>query len=109
MTAIGYLLLAGLIACAVAANLTRDLLPTVIIYAAFGTIMATIWLLLKAPDLAITEAAVGVGIETILFLTAIRKMRLSDRARDVSDDADTGTEESDDRETETKKEQKQLS
>ena len=79
MTAIEYILLAGLILCALAANFTKKPLPTVMIYAAFGTIMATIWLMLKAPDLAITEAAVGVGIDTLLFLTAIRKMRLADR------------------------------
>ena len=70
-----YLLLIGLLICAVAVNFTRHLLPTVIIYAAFGTMLSVIWLLLRAPDLAITEAAVGVGIDTILFLLALRSMR----------------------------------
>ena len=75
MIALEYLLLIGLIVCAVAANFTRNLLPTILIYATFGTMLSVIWLLLKAPDLAITEAAVGVGIDTILFLRAIRSMR----------------------------------
>ncbi|MBR1457409.1 MAG: DUF4040 domain-containing protein [Oscillospiraceae bacterium] len=75
MIALEYLLLIGLIVCAVAANFTRNLLPTILIYATFGTMLSVIWLLLKAPDLAITEAAVGVGIDTILFLLAIRSMR----------------------------------
>ncbi len=70
-----YLLLIGLLVCAIAVNFTRHLLPTVIIYAAFGTMLSVIWLLLRAPDLAITEAAVGVGIDTILFLLALRSMR----------------------------------
>ena len=70
-----YLLLIGLLICAVSVNFTRHLLPTVIIYATFGTMLSVIWLLLRAPDLAITEAAVGVGIDTILFLLALRSMR----------------------------------
>ena len=41
-----------------------------------------IWLLLKAPDLAITEAAVGVGIDTILFLLALRSMHRIDGTED---------------------------
>ncbi len=73
------ILLIGLIVCAVAANFTRKLLPTVIIYATFGTMISVIWLLLRAPDLAITEAAVGVGIDSILFLVAIRRMSRLDK------------------------------
>ena len=75
MIVIEYLLLIGLLVCAIAANFTRHMLPTIIIYATFGTMLSVIWLLLRAPDLAITEAAVGVGIDTILFLLAIRSMR----------------------------------
>ncbi|MBQ1391561.1 MAG: DUF4040 domain-containing protein [Firmicutes bacterium] len=81
MLIIEYLLLAGLVVCAIAANFTRNLLSSVIIYAAFGTIMSVIWLILKAPDLAITEAAVGVGIEAVLFLLALRSFRRTDRTR----------------------------
>ncbi len=73
------LLLIGLIICAIAANFTDKLLPTVIIYATFGTMISVIWLLLRAPDLAITEAAVGVGIDSILFLVAIRRMSRVDK------------------------------
>ena len=82
MAAVETLLLIGLIVCAVAANLTRKLLPTIIIYAAFGTMLSVIWLLLKAPDLSITEAAVGVGIDTILFLLSLRSMHRIDGTED---------------------------
>ena len=68
MQTVELLLMLGLIVCAVAANFTRRLLPTVIIYAAF--------------DLAITEAAVGVGIDTILFLLALRRMHRIDGTED---------------------------
>ena len=82
MQTVELLLMLGLIVCAVASNFTRRLLPTVIIYAAFGTMLSVIWLLLKAPDLAITEAAVGVGIDTILFLLALRRMHRIDGTED---------------------------
>ena len=81
MVVVEYLLLISLIACAIAANFTQGLLPTIIIYAAFGTLLSIIWLLLKAPDLAITEAAVGVGIDSILFLVAFHRMRGTRRDR----------------------------
>ena len=82
MKTIEMLLLIGLIVCAVAANFTRKLLPTIIIYTAFGTMLSVIWLILRAPDLAITEAAVGVGIDTILFLLALRSMHRMDGTED---------------------------
>ena len=34
--------------------------------------MSMIWLLLQAPDLAITEAAVGAGVDTVLFLLTLK-------------------------------------
>jgi uncharacterized MnhB-related membrane protein len=37
-----------------------------------------IWLLLKAPDLAITEAAVGAGVSGLLFLVTLKKIRRED-------------------------------
>ena len=68
-------LLAGLIVCAAAANLPHKLLPTVLIYDAFSVMLSIIWLLLGAPDLAITEAAVGAGIDTILLLLTLKGIR----------------------------------
>jgi len=82
MAAVETILLLGLIICAVAANFTRKLLPTVIVYAAFGTILSVVWLMLKAEDLAITEAAVGVGIDAILFLLALRGIHRIDSTED---------------------------
>ena len=36
--------------------------------------MAVIWLFLEAPDLAITEAAVGAGVTSILFFLTLKKV-----------------------------------
>jgi uncharacterized MnhB-related membrane protein len=69
------LLLLFLIVCAVAVARTRDLLSAVIIFAAYSLIMAVIWQQLEAPDLALTEAAMGAGVTTILLLVVISKTR----------------------------------
>jgi len=67
------LLLLFLIVCAIIVARTRDLLSAVIIFAAYSLVMAVIWQQLEAPDLAITEAAMGAGVTTILLLVVISK------------------------------------
>ena len=74
MIALEYLLLAGILICAVAAPLCRRLLATVIVYMAFSLLMAVLWSLLQSPDLAITEAAVGAGLTSILFFLTLKKI-----------------------------------
>ena len=74
MTVLEYLLLAGLVITAVAAPLCRRMLATVIVYMAFSLLMAVLWSLLQSPDLAITEAAVGAGVTSILFFITLKKL-----------------------------------
>ena len=81
MAVIEYLLLGALIVCAIAANITQQLLPTILIYMVFSVIMSILWLILQAPDLAITEAAVGVGISGMLFFILLRRIHKVDRQR----------------------------
>jgi energy-converting hydrogenase B subunit D len=64
-----------LIVCALAVERMRDLLAAVIIFAAYSLLMAINWQLLGAPDVAITEAAVGAGVTTLLLITAVRRTR----------------------------------
>lgn len=68
-----------LIVCALSTVFTRNLLASVIIFMAYSTIMAIVWILLEAPDLAITEAAVGAGISSLLFFLVLRRIRLIQR------------------------------
>ena len=75
MIVLEYILLAGLIVCAAAAPLCRRLLASVIVYMSFSLIMAVLWSLLQSPDLAITEAAVGAGVTSILFFLTLKKIR----------------------------------
>ena len=42
----------------------------------YSVVMSVIWALLKAPDLAITEAAVGAGVTSVLFFITLKKIRL---------------------------------
>lgn len=68
-------LLLLLLTSALSAVFIRDLLGAVIAFSAYSLIMAIIWQRLQAPDLAITEAAVGAGITTVLFVVTVFKTR----------------------------------
>ena len=78
MTAFRLILLSGLVICAVATALTKNLKQAVIIYMAYSVIMSVIWILLESPDLAITEAAVGAGVTGILFFLTLHRLHLID-------------------------------
>ncbi len=67
-------LLGMLIVCALGVSFTRNLLTSLIVYMAYSLMMAVIWMLLESPDLAITEAAVGAGITSVLFFVTLKKI-----------------------------------
>lgn len=70
-----YILLIFLIICAISVSLSKNLLNSILIYMSFSLVMSIIWILLESPDLAITEAAVGAGVTTILFFVTLRKLQ----------------------------------
>lgn len=53
----------------------KDLLYSVIVLAGASITLAVIFYMLQAPDIAITQAAVGAGVTTVLFVIAIRRTR----------------------------------
>jgi len=67
------LLLIILIATAFSIFVFNDLLYIVIIFGAYSMIMSLVWQQLNSPDLAITEAAVGIGM-TVLMVTVVTKV-----------------------------------
>ena len=75
------ILLVLLIICAIAVNLTTNLLQAVIIFMSYSSIMCILWILMESPDLAITEAAVGAGISGILFLMTLKKIQAEKPAK----------------------------
>ncbi|MBR1586191.1 MAG: DUF4040 domain-containing protein [Clostridia bacterium] len=74
MEALNVILLLFILVCAVAVSRTKNLLSAVIIFMAQGLAMSVVWILLRSPDLAITEAAVGAGITSILMFIALKKI-----------------------------------
>ena len=74
MTVFNSILLVFLIVCAIAASLSKSLLNSILIFMSYSLIMSVIWILLESPDLAITEAAVGAGVTTVLFLVTLKKI-----------------------------------
>lgn len=69
-----YMLLAFLVLCAVSVSFSKNLLNSILIFMSFSLIMSIMWILLQSPDLAITEAAVGAGVTTILFFATLKKI-----------------------------------
>ena len=69
------ILLVFLIICAVATCFAKNLLSTVIIFESYSAVMCIIWLLLRSPDLAITEAAVGAGVTGVLFYITLKNIK----------------------------------
>ncbi|NLA54011.1 MAG: DUF4040 domain-containing protein [Clostridiales bacterium] len=74
MNLLNIFLMGMLIICALAVSLTRNLLTSLIVYMAYSLIMAVVWMFLQSPDLAITEAAVGAGITSVLFFVTLKKI-----------------------------------
>ena len=68
------ILIVFLIISAIGVSVTKNLFMAVIVFMGYSSIMAIVWLFLEAPDLAITEAAVGAGVDTVLFFLTLKKV-----------------------------------
>ncbi len=59
---------------------TPDLFKAIVLFIAFGLVMALAWVRLQAPDIALAEAAIGAGLTGALLLAALaRSNDLADR------------------------------
>jgi len=67
-----FLVLAGLIICAALTYYFRDLLAAVLASGLFSFLISLEFYILQAPDVAISQAAVGAGLTTAIFIIAIR-------------------------------------
>lgn len=70
-----HILLLFLVICAIAVSFSKNLLNSIIIFMSYSLVMSIIWILLESPDLAITEAAVGAGVTSLLFFVTLKKIR----------------------------------
>ncbi len=72
------LILPMVIICAIAALSLKDLVSCAVVAGAFSFLMCLLWTEMLAVDVAFTEAAVGAGVSTVLFLgTALHIKRKS--------------------------------
>lgn len=52
-----------------------DLFRAIVLFIAFGLLMALAWVRLEAPDVALAEAAIGAGLTGALLMAALAKLR----------------------------------
>ncbi len=72
------MLLGLMLSLAILALLVRDLLATVVLMGVFSLVSCLFFYILGAPDVALTEAAVGTGIGTVVFIWAVFKTERRD-------------------------------
>lgn len=75
MTIFQCILMGFLILCAVSVSFSKNLLNSILIYMSYSLIMSILWVCLESPDLAITEAAVGAGVTSVLFFSTLKKIQ----------------------------------
>jgi uncharacterized MnhB-related membrane protein len=69
-----------LVLCGFGAIFVKDLLAAAILFGAYSFMMCLLWVIMGAVDVAFTEASVGAGVSTVLFVAAI--FRTSRRTKD---------------------------
>ncbi|MFR9233656.1 MAG: hydrogenase subunit MbhD domain-containing protein [Eisenbergiella massiliensis] len=74
-----------LVICAVSVSFSKNLLNSILIFMSYSLVMSIIWILLESPDLAITEAAVGAGVTSVLFFVTLKKIHAIRREDDEND------------------------
>ncbi len=79
-----YILMGFLIICAISVSFSKKLLNSILIYMSYSLIMSILWVCLESPDLAITEAAVGAGVTSILFFATLKKIQAIRIEKDLS-------------------------
>jgi multicomponent Na+:H+ antiporter subunit B len=78
---VGIVLFGFVLVTALATAAFRDTLAVVVVFAAYSLGMALLYTLLLAPDVAMTEAAIGAGVTTLLLLLTLAKTARGDRGR----------------------------
>ena len=77
--ALNFVMLVFLTAVALALARWRHLFPVAMLTGLFSLLSASLFTVLSAPDVALTEAAVGAGITTVLFLATFGLTRAREK------------------------------
>lgn len=82
-----YIILTAMIVCSIAVSCTKNLLSSVIIFMTYSLMACIIWICLRSPDLAVTEAAVGAGVSSTLFFITLKNVnKLKEEGEDEDDE-----------------------
>lgn len=74
------IILTMVVICGIAAINIRDLLSAGILFSAYSFMMCLLWAVMGSVDVAFTEASVGAGVSTVLFVGAV--FRTTRRTKD---------------------------
>ncbi len=74
------IILTLVVICGIAAINVKDLLSAAILFGAYSFLMCLLWAIMGAVDVAFTEASVGAGVSTVLFVAAV--FRTTRRTKD---------------------------
>jgi len=74
MIAVTAMVLVFLLGCALYAILARSLLGSIIALSAFSAAVTVVFVILQAPDVAMTEAVIGTGFVTAAFIVTLNKI-----------------------------------
>ncbi|MCF7948595.1 MAG: DUF4040 domain-containing protein [Spirochaetia bacterium] len=66
-----------MIAAAIFAIYSQNILSAIISAGVISLLASIIYILLAAPDVAMTEAAIGSGLTTVVFLLALRRIQVN--------------------------------
>ena len=65
------IIMAIVIICSISALAVKDLLSAAVLFGAYSFMMCLLWAIMGAVDVAFTEASVGAGVSTVLFVAAV--------------------------------------
>lgn len=88
-----YILLGFLVVCAISVSFSKKLLNSILIFMSYSLVMSIIWICLESPDLAITEAAVGAGVTSVLFFATLKKIHAIEESPSVLKESEEETKE----------------
>ena len=75
-----FIILILIIFSGIGALMVKDLLGAGILFSAYSFMRCLLWAIMGAVDVAFTEASVGAGVSTVLFVAAI--FRTTRRSKD---------------------------
>ena len=79
MIFVDILVCVAMVATGLAAIFQRNLLSAVVMVGFISLTVSYLFLRMDAPDVAMTEAAIGAGLTTVIFLIAIRRTEETER------------------------------